>query len=257
MDFVNEKECVVVTLRRSGNHAIMSWIIKQITDINGNDFFARGNTKIGQDPMSLHSLIPEPYPKINKKLLIYNYEDENIKKIFCDKFIKKREEWVGKSKEKYHLLILRDPFNHFASRMKCKITIRARLSKMLRKKPKKYTRLWIDYAKEFLGETNFLPYKKICINYNKWFDDLEYRKRLCIGMNIRFTDAGINSVPQSGDGSSFDGVSYDGRGSEMKVLDRYHYLRDNDFYKKLFTDELLEYAFQIWDEKDFDLSWLG
>lgn len=35
--------------------------------------------------------------------------------------------------------------------------------------------LWIDYAKEYLGETNYLKHNKICINYNQWFADVEYQ----------------------------------------------------------------------------------
>ncbi|MFN7247708.1 MAG: hypothetical protein ACK5UO_13890, partial [Microcystis sp.] len=32
--------------------------------------------------------------------------------------------------------------------------------------------MWMEYAKEFLGETSYLSNNKVVINYNLWFSDI-------------------------------------------------------------------------------------
>ncbi|MFW6172381.1 MAG: hypothetical protein ACOC5T_01365 [Elusimicrobiota bacterium] len=256
MKITNEKEILLTALARSGNHALIYWIINQITNINNGDFFARGRTEVNENPMIIPRLIPNPYPKVYRKLLIYNYEDKRIEDIFSKYFVKNRKKWVGNSKEVYNVILLRDPFNHFASRLKIQSKLKKNKIKRAKKNYKAAIKLWINHAKEFLGETQYISNDKICINYNQWFISEKYRKSICDKMHMEFNDRGKNLVPPHGLGSSFDGMSYDGKASQMNVLKRYKKFTNNNFYRSTFTKELLYYAFKIYDKKDFNLKWL-
>ncbi len=48
------------------------------------------------------------------------------------------------------------------------------------------------YAEEYLGNTCYLKYNKIVINYNKWFQCQDYRKQLAAQLCVEFTDESID-----------------------------------------------------------------
>ena len=122
---------------------------------------------------------------------------------------------------------------------------------MINVRPKKFTvaDLWVQYAREFLHETNYLKHHKICINYNRWFIDFEYRKELANQLEIKFTDAGMDRVVSLGGGSSFDGQNMDGAASKMAVLDRWKNFVDNPDYRRIFQNQaLLAYSKKIFGD---------
>lgn len=128
---------------------------------------------------------------------------------------------------KIRVLVLRDPFNLFASRMQSKanglIPNAEAWSNYLD------TQLWKLYAKEFLRETEHLG-KCLCINYNRWFLEIEYRKQLSSYFGD-FTDEGLHDVPEPG--SSFDFFAYKGQAQKQAVLRRWKYLWKNPLFQKL------------------------
>ena len=105
--------------------------------------------------------------------------------------------------------------------------------------------LWIDYAKEYLGETNYLKHNKVCINYNQWFADIEYRREIAEKLQVKFSDAGIDKVTVFGGGSSFEGKQFDGKATSMDVLNRWHKFCDYPQYKQFFNEEVLKYSEKI------------
>jgi hypothetical protein len=81
--------------------------------------------------------------------------------------------------------------------------------------------LWKSYAREYLGRTNVLG-DKVTINYNRWVTDKGYRDVLLreqFGREENL-DIGIDEVSSHGSGSSFDKLSYAGRGTEMETQAR-------------------------------------
>ena len=77
---------------------------------------------------------------------------------------------------------------------------------------------------------NYLKHNKICINYNQWFFDIEYRQKIAKKLQMEFSDAGIDIVLGLGGGSSFDGKQFDGQATSMNVLNRYTRRKsENDF----------------------------
>ena len=77
------------------------------------------------------------------------------------------------------------------------------------------------------------------INYNAWFLDQNYRRELSRKFNLEFNDRGINIVAKWGPtrwGDSFDGTKYDGKATQMQVLDRWRTYKDDPFYRNLLKD---------------------
>jgi hypothetical protein len=249
-DIVNQKEIRVVGLRRTGNHAIIQWILKQQI----GKVLCLNNLPVDENPYRHRYEYPEKNDLAEqvKKLeaeakgqftlkdcLIYSYEDHKLQSVFSDRFEAKHDLYLGKSQCRYDVLLLRDPFNLFASRCKSrKISVKTTEQDMMG--------IWLEYAKEFLGETNHLKHRKICINYNNWFRDREYRRQIADRLDSEFSDAGIDEVSHYGGGSSFNQQELQGQARQMDVLNRWKYFAEDPAYRQLFKNpELFEYSERI------------
>ena len=242
-EIVNKKEIRVIGLRRSGNHAIINWMVKQ-----QSGYVSHLNNLIPQcNPYRVlychypkERLKEESWGHFRKKdCLIYSYEDYSLKNITDHKFEKNHNLYIGKSEVRYDLIILRDPFNLLASRIK---------SDMLDVKEEnlQIIDLWIEYAKEFLQKSNYLHHNKICVNYNRWVSDVNYRQEIATHLNLDFTDTGFNEVRGYGGGSSFDGQDFHGKASDMNVNNRWQHIMDHPLYHQFISNsELMDYFEQI------------
>lgn len=224
-------------LKRSGNHAIVNWLLPK-----GNFLFFNNivpiapilrNEKALPAPVSYKDwinvrthLIQRISPLNLRRTTIVGLEDHRLD--FTPFF----DEPCSTA----NILILRDPANLFASRIRnasrrkqCKprkphnLAYPAELDDAM----KGVLELWKVYAREFLGETDILP-NRIGVYYNAWFTDQEYRYAICRKLNVGGADAGFATVSNYGGGSSFDQTTYDGQNTEMKVLDRYSQLTDSE-----------------------------
>ncbi|MCP2728013.1 hypothetical protein [Limnofasciculus baicalensis] len=240
---VNEKEIRVAGLRRSGNHAIINWVRKQHT----GEVWHLNNVVASENPYRfLYQHYPEDHLRrealgdfVKKDCLIYSYEDYSLEQIADQEFEKKHDLYLGKSRIRYDLLILRDPFNLLASRIKKNyIKVKGQHQTMID--------IWIAYAKEYLGETDYLKNNKVCVNYNQWFVNIDYRKQLASQLKFQFSDTGINQVKGQGGGSSFQGKELDGDATKMDVLNRYKKFENDPNYQELLkNEELLDYSRKI------------
>ncbi len=247
---VNEKEIRIAGLRRTGNHAVTTWIKEQI-----EDYWYINNINAKENPFRYkyqnlsryfpqHKWTIEHYKKeakilTPKKYLLYSYEDYPLSEIFHQDFEKKHDLYLGKSKKRYDLLILRDPFNLFASRFKKDMM-------NVHDPNGDFVEYWLDYAKEFLGETNYLKHNKICINYNIWNKDRDYREEIALKLGLEFTDKGFNTVSKAAGGSSFDGQNLNGKANLMDVDNRWKHFINNPLYIKIFENQaILEYSEKI------------
>ena len=260
---VNQIELRVMGLRRSGNHAIINWIAKQIEGqavfINHvrpleNPFRNQYESqfKYGQDLLrrdwkfrDVNWWKQEKEGKFSfKNGLIYSYEDQELEKIAHPSFERKHDMYLGKSAARFDVIVMRDPYNLIASRLQAK----PRNFSMLEVYSQRYSlpKLWISYAKECLGETNMLKNNKLFINYNKWFQNLSYRQEIANQLNLTFSDDGLNDISESGRGSSFDGEIYTGKASKMDVMNRWKSYTDNSLYRNLLqTDDLQAYSAKL------------
>jgi hypothetical protein len=232
MDKFTEKllgilEIRVFALSRSGHHAIIYWMASQCL---GSTTFLNSCT-LNENPYTSaqHKLLYSNHHFIQsdmhsrKNTLIYNYENYDIAQFKPGQLA----QYVGENIIK-HLLILRDPFNLCASRLRYGLTTEKTI--------KQFCDLWCSYALEFLLETEYLN-PKITISYNKWIADYQYRANIARMIGLKFYDAFREVIPSDGFGSSsFDGLQYQNKAFSMKVLERWKTVSPHIF--KLFNDRV-------------------
>ena len=253
---INQKEIRIAGLRRTGNHAIISWIQEQEKEQKQGSVFHINNVVTNENPyrykyQNLCYYFPQYKWSIEqfknqkkgnltlKYCLIYSYEDYALEEIFSDQFERKHDLYLGKTQSRYDVLILRDPFNLLASRLKNNFL-------SVKSSHLNFVDLWINYAKEYLGETNYLRHNKVCINYNLWVGNKDYRQEIASKLRIKFTDVGIDKVHGCGGGSSFDGRELDGQAHKMDVNNRWKHYMENSVYCQLINNEqLLDYSHKI------------
>lgn len=222
-------------INRSGIHAIAYWIVGQ----SGLDI----QRKTG-------------YKAVNN--ILYTHENELIK-YMRDKI--KSNKIAHRCK---FVMNIRDPFNHFASMLarprfclpftsesketqlykQGKAVAKAKNRKMINAIP-----LWKAYAREALGFTKILPAKFIFVNYNEWFKNKNYRKKLANKLSLRFTDKNIQKVGREGAGSSFDDLIYDGQAQQMNVFSRWKKFAEFRWYRNMFDAEIIKLSRKLFGDE--------
>ena len=234
-------------MSRSGNHAIINWILSQAEGracfLNcaepGTSPFLSARPLAPDRPGHLATfdgfdLAAEREGRLSRKeLLVHSYEDT-----FLGPFKKPANEAllgaaVGRSARRIDLLILRDPWNLFASRLASGY---GWLDDEL------VARVWCQHAREFLGLRRNLRQERLMLSYNDWATDADYRRRVAEALGLRFDDRAAHVVPPVAGGSSFDGTAYDGRAESMPVLSRWHAFRGDPRFERLLTPTVLELA---------------
>jgi hypothetical protein len=153
----------ITGLRRSGNHAIINWL-------RGN--FEDAGYKVRHDNDSQLLRTVTWHPCTDKEVYIVSFEDQDIK------VIPKLPDHV----ESFNFIILRDPFNCLASRMRRGYSITREL--------------YLSYANEFVGKTNFVDEPKCCVNYNRWLIDYNYRSCIIQRFGLVCTDAHFHTMSE-------------------------------------------------------------
>jgi hypothetical protein len=219
-------DVLVFAMRRSGHHAIIDWMIALLGS----------NTTHYNDVCLLNDGLFLP-----RKDLWY----KNIRRVGDGaKHVINFEEvdLMGKFPEaSKKVLVLRDAYNTFASRIKYR---KKNLNYSSRNK--KMVEIWLQHAAEFVGETSFLGKDTIKINYNKWFSDVSYRKELADQYFGGFLADRVDKVSHIG--SSFDGFNFQGHAQDMKVLERYKLMLGNRELRDLSEQEKIkQYCKDIFD----------
>ncbi|MFW5890971.1 MAG: hypothetical protein ACOCUI_02030 [bacterium] len=162
----------------------------------------------------------------NDSFVIVRFENQALSDLKVFSNFLEEEKTLGHFKIKKNIIVLRDPYNTGSSIINYK-------NKTVYKTPdhiKKWIKLWIMYAKEFCGETNYIK-DNLNVNYNLWFQSKVYRKKISKNINGKFTDESLDVVTDAGGGSSFSGILKNGEASSMKVLERWKENRDNELFK--------------------------
>lgn len=165
---------------------------------------------------------------------MHSYEDSWLAHAFSRKLEAHHDAWLGPSRCRIRLLVLRDPYNLFASRMKMGAALSPHVSR----------KMWKQHAREALDDTRKVK-SKIVVLYNRWATDRTYRRRIAGELGLTFTDAGANHVPQTMGGSSFDGTSFDGRAAEMATEDRWKAYANDPNYLAIFDEEMVSLATRL------------
>jgi hypothetical protein len=242
--YVNAVEIRVVGMSRSGNHAIIDWVLAQSP---GRTCFLNC-AEPGWNPFaSARPLTPElpgwraSYDDFDveaeragrfsrKDLLIHSYEDTFLGPFKQPEHEARHDEWVGRSARRIDLLVLRDARNLFASRLASGY---GWLDDEL------VARVWCQHAREFLGPRRSLPQERLMLSYNDWVTSANYRRQVAEVLGLEFDDSAARAVPPVAGGSSFDGTTYDGRAGEMPVLHRWRRFVDDARFHRLLTPEVI------------------
>jgi len=259
---INQLE--IYAMMRSGQHAIIYWLFDQIKSpiYFHNDILCYNGEKAYLDRGRWMNAGARPPVKIFP-WYAYNIEDISIRDIDKIKKEYKKALYIVPPKRERRVLIIRDPFNLFASRYRFFYRInklRAESGKLPIKPNHKTNRnsqiswyqkdaieRWKEYAREAVGETNYLGDNKVIINYNHWFKHERVRKEISKNMGIDFSDSKLNFVPENGYGSSFDSMEMNGKAQQMKVLERWKRLYKTDEIKRVLGDpELIRLSLLLW-----------
>lgn len=272
MEYRNDLTIWVYHLKRGGGHAIVNWIARNLDRpvFHLNNAFSkpwkvrwRGERifrritepdRFGGPGKRLYNLELPPgaswreVARMHKEVLLTNVENIVLADVPTQPLLGPgAERYIGGSRAVKTVLVLRDPFNTFASVWRGKRRMRRRLHRFYRSQ-------WKTYAREFLGETSYLPKDTLMMSFNRWFVDEAYRRRMAATLGLDHSERGREEVSQDGGGSSFSGRGKHGRAAEMKVLDRWRLVESDPSYRSAFDHETVELSRRIFGDVGFDLE---
>lgn len=263
-EYLFEREIRLFGLKRSGNTAIVSFILghyepEEVVHLHNTDFSFRPRSR-AISPFEFHNIMEEKgmekvkcylnttehnYPEPSHFKVISRNMGDNDYSYNADKMWYAWYYGFGKkrfSKETNNIILIRSPHNNLASYLRI-----LHMGRGFRKHPfRNFAGDWIMYAREVLGETNYFDDKIIC-NFDEWFSSEDYRKKLSGQLGLEYSDKGVNTVIRKV-GSSFDGMRLAEEAQKMKVLDRWEHFKDNDEYLDILrNDELIEKTKLLFD----------
>jgi hypothetical protein len=208
-------------LKRSGNHAIINWLLPQARCVFFNNIVPIAPILLGRAelpaPCDYDQWLADRLTRgqklaglLRKTTILASIEDHELD----------LKPFTSLPAGTRNIVLLRDPENFFASRIRKGFKIdHPAYPSTSGSAMQRVVDLWKSYARECLGETAFLENKTV-IYFPRWFADQRYRSHLSEALGLRHTDAGFGMVSGHGGGSSFDTMEYAGAGSRMKVLER-------------------------------------
>lgn len=217
----------VAGLKRCGNHAIIHWLLSNLNFRHQVHIPAPHDSMTNRDGTVRFFNNIDQWMPIKSAVSLQSLEDKCISEIsaitsrHCNK----------------NVLILRDPLNMLASRIKGE--------GVNYKRHKHILNLWVEYAREYINETTFLDITPI--SYNEWLISRDYRDQICNSLGVENYDE-TEYVSTSGRGSSFIGVNKD---ATYNYLNRYKMITFQDSYIDLFkNDELIQLSNTIFPDID-------
>lgn len=237
---------IIYAKQRSGHHGILDWIrFKFSESYHFNDPDLGDNvvdtcTKFWSNNVLYENKEKDLSGK-NLKNVFINYEN-----YFFDKNSEEHEinlikkSFINRPKNIYRILILRDYFNNLAS--------------CLNNPHQTYIfrEMWLNHAREFVGETNFIDSPLYIINFNDWAKLNWYRLTLSDQFDFSFKFDSPNNdflkTSQHGGGSSFDGMTKQNSPLNMNLLNRYKTLNKEQI-NSIFKDaEVMLYMNKIFNK---------
>lgn len=202
----------VCGLRKSGHHAVMRWA----GNLTGQTLWHFNDCVVGKPGTFRHGTKAVLQEGDVPPLRLCNFEDSDLHGLIADR----------------RLLVVRHPWNCFASRIKGSHRYNVGWLN---------TDLWKLHAREFLNPES--PFIKI--NFDRWHSSRDYRADLATNrLGFFFSDENDcrNCVPEIGQ-SMFDGRTFDGRGGDMAVLNRWQQLQEHPDMQRIMADEELR---ELW-----------
>ena len=219
-------------LKRSGNHAVINWLMGHNSFNFYNNVIPVGAILCGTfkqpEPVPYKTWIQEQNGELGskKKLNIVSFEDNHLDN---GRFTDRPENLIN-------IIILRSPENLFSSRIKKAGKIEHPCYPDHKNEyMNKVIEMWKEHARECLGQTNVLE-NSVCVLYDLWYTNEAYRKELSSKLGFKFSDKNFSKIADFGGGSSFSGNKIDSNES-INVLNRSNNLNEKEL---ALLNEILE-----------------
>lgn len=232
---INKYEYQVFAMQRSGHHAIINWL-RGLHGGSAPSLFVNDFSRLKRprqqfefynfNDKAASAELAGDFSK--KELLIINFEETNP--AMADKMLSGSEYYPrGLSDVTKKFLVLRDPYNMFASRLK-KSRQEAKQT-FDRWCGEKALALWVHHAELFQGKNEFIP-----VNYNLWVESKKYRDNLAVTIGMENRDLFRDVVPKYGGGSSFDRMARPAE--DMDVLNRWRAFSGESCFESIFSSRV-------------------
>jgi len=249
MNYLVDREIHVIGIQRTGQHAITSWLIGHFDSV----FYKNCMSQLGQQKNVVG--IQPPFWSFSgddEKRGIKSFEIGHSALVLGTEFTvfdvglnpkipRQKEKLCHKfgadnfSKREDYVLVLRNPYNQYASILNWG-------KNRLLSPPKSFAKMWTKMAKECAGESNVFENRTTVI-YDDWFEHPEYRRKIEERLDLPQNDDRLNTVMKIGHGrywgSSFDGMEAKKEAQKMGVLNRWESSKDDDRFIELCKNEEL------------------
>lgn len=242
----------IVGMSRSGNHAIIDWLLRAL---DGRRWCFLNCVEPGADPWASARPMDDgrrwvashgaplsgshgsaSSPRRSLDYVVRSYEDCFLKPVLGVD----HEASAAVGRQCRDVLILRDPFNLFASRRRSATGgVNERVA----------LRIWKQHARTFLqgrfGRRPIVP-----ISYNAWVVDAAYRNAVMRSLGLPGPTGGIGVVARCNGGSSFDGLAFADRPERMRVFQRWRHYADERSFWAVFDEDAYDLASRIFAQAE-------
>lgn len=87
-------------------------------------------------------------------------------------------------------------------------------------------RLYRPITQEYFCPNHFISHARIYYDY--FIEERGYREFMCYKLGGKYNEEMLDKVPANGGGSSFDRLTFDGKGSAMNTKERWKQILDTD-----------------------------
>lgn len=250
----NRYEIRVYATVRSGHHGVMQWLKGHFPgEILQRHNVSRVDWPAGPFIFTEYNKFNEvgaPLPHTrpwSRELYLLNVEDANLETVRRNFDENRWHTFNGMSHRIVEVLVLRDPYNCFASiyRALGPFPLMGTTypgGQSLYVERGSVIEIWKQHAREFL-ESRLVP-GAIKINFTQWMLSQAYRKSIAEeAMGLHFTDKEFGVRGMS---SSFDGKFEDAR--HLKLFDRWRVFEMDQTFRKFFDAEVHDLATKIFGE---------
>ncbi len=234
----------IVAQQRSGHHAIINWIRANLstpsvflnTCSHIKNPLEKHQTATLFDPAIMNEVNLSEIQLLERgfcadKLLIYNFEEKKLLTIRLMHNVINRTAWLGPASRFDRILVIRDPYNLMASKLRWHrgCNVKPSIEALYGARD-----MWIRYAEAYLRSLRSGAY--LGIDYNTWFTSNESRETYAERLGLASSDKGLDRVARYGPttwGDSFDGMSYDKNAQQMNTLRRWETYADDQLFRDL------------------------
>jgi len=197
-EFPRSRKIYIAGMKRSGNHAIINWMIKNCFE---SQVFINNASTPTPDLIEVFNA-EELHPRLVDRT-VCSFEHLSFD------FFSSSSTWY----------IARDPYNWLASWIN-------------------HHHFDMDtIQKDVSTYISNIEKSENLILYNKWFSSQEYRNNIAHSLEFLNRDLGLDDISKYGRGSSFDSRDkFEGKGSSMDVLNRWKNEIENDLYRNIIDE---------------------